>query len=420
MQFGERHLLAMMPNRQSTECWFTREKMIKRQSSGGPISTGKVHVEKAASKERYAFGGLKKPPREIASRVFLIGALLTAVSVGLGIVAQEMRPVMAAIYFALGFAMQRASFCSSALISAVVLSRDLRGLFAILVAVLAAMLGFGLMHTLGVISVYPSRISLVPAAVGGLLFGVGMVFAGGCISGSLFKATEGRWPSMLAVMGIFLGMGAGMSEWGRKIIAYLAEISLTWNPPPNLAATGGASFSHLATGVALIGLAGVSLGFRHKILAFRLSGAFPTDRQWSLFGVALIVGLLGWAAFWAGPAVGRFYPLGASHIPSALLRLVLHGEVHLVGLFAWTFVLGSTLSAWMSGQIRWRSAPKDTLVLAFGGGVLVGLGAIIGRGCFVGQILSGWALLSSHALIFGFVMILANWVTTLFYLRGWR
>jgi hypothetical protein len=34
--------------------------------------------------------------------------------------------------------------------------------------------------------------------------------------------------------------------------------------------------------------------------------------------------------------------------------------------------------------------------------------------------LSGWALLSYHALIFGFVMILANWVTTLLYLRGWR
>jgi hypothetical protein len=268
--------------------------------------------------------------------------------------------------------------------------------------------------------VYPSRVSFVPAAVGGLLFGVGMVFAGGCVSGSLFKATEGRWPSMLAVMGIFVGMAAGMSAWGRTFIVYLVEISSSWNPPPNLAATGGASFSHLATGVALIGLAAVCLGCRRQILAFRPSEAFPIDRRWPLFGVALIVGLLGWTAFLVGPAVGRNYPLGATHIPSALLRWVLHGEVRLVGLLAWTFVLGSALSAWMRGQIRWQSAPKDTLVLAFGGGVLVGLGAIIGRGCFVGQILSGWAMLASHALIFGIVMILANWVTTLFYLRGWR
>jgi uncharacterized membrane protein YedE/YeeE len=394
--------------------------MLQRQCSGSLTSIEKAHIGNASSKGRHAFRGVKKPPRNIASRVFLIGALLTVVSVCFGIVAQEMRPVMAAIYFVLGFAMQRAGFCSASLISAVVLSRDLRGLVAILVAVLTAMLGFGLMHSLGLITVYPSRISLIPAAVGGLLFGIGMVFAGGCVSGSLFKATEGRWPSILAVMGIFLGMAAGMSAWGREIIAHLAEISSTRNPPPNLAATGGASFSHLATGIALIGLAGVSLGFRHQILAFRPSGAFPPDRRWPLFGVAVIVGLLGWAAFWVGPAVGRYYPLGASHIPSALSRLVLHGEVRLVGLLAWTFVLGSALSAWMRGQIRWRSAPRDTLVLAFCGGVLVGLGAIIGRGCFVGQILSGWALLSYHALIFGFVMILANWVTTLLYLRGWR
>ncbi len=393
---------------------------MKRRCSGEPTAISKVHSGKAATSRRDVFRSLKKPSRETVTRVYLICALLVVVSVGIGIVAREMRPVMAAIYFALGFAVQRASFCSASLISAVVLSRDVRGLVAILIAVLTAMLGFGFMHTLGLITVYPSRVSLVPAAVSGLLFGVGMVFAGGCVSGSLFKATEGRWPSIIAVMGIFVGMAAGMSTWGRTFIAYLAEISSSWNPPPNLAATGGASFSHLATGVALIGLAAVSLGFRRQILAFRMSDASPNDHRWPLFGVALIIGLLGWAAFLAGPAVGRNYPLGASHIPSALLRLVVDGEVRLAGLLAWAFVVGSALSAWMRGQIRWRSAPKDALVLAFGGGVLVGLGAIIGRGCFVGQILSGWALFASHALIFGIVMILANWVTTLFYLRGWR
>lgn len=393
---------------------------MNRQFPVDATSLEKGHPESASSKRRSASRYLKKPRSEIARRVFLIAALFAAAGAGIGLVAHDMRFVMAAIYFVFGFAMQRASFCSASLISAVVLSRDLRGMAAILVAVLTAMLGFGLLHTLGLVTVYPSRISLLPAAVGGLLFGVGMVFAGGCVSGSLFKATEGRWPSVLAVTGIFVGMAAGMSEWGGKFIAYLAETGLSWNPPPNLAATGGASFSHLSTGIALIGLAAISVRFRRQILGFRPGGAFPADRGWPLFVVAVMVGLLGWGALWAGPAVGRFYPLGASHIPSALLRLVLHGEISMVGLLAWSFVLGSALSAWMRGEIRWRSAPRETLVLAFGGGVLVGLGALVARGCFVGQVLSGWALLSSHALIFGLAMILSNWVTTLFYLRGWR
>jgi hypothetical protein len=380
----------------------------------------KTQTVETATSKRNILRGLKKPSHKTVSRVYLLYALLILTSIVIAIAAREMLPLIAVIYFAFGFAVQRASFCSASLISAVILSRDIRGLVAILFAVLTAMLGFGFMHTLGLITVYPSRISLVPAAVGGLLFGIGMVFAGGCVSGSLFKAAEGRFPSILAVLGIFVGMVAGLSGWGRIFITYLAEISLSMNPPPNLTATGGTSYSHLATGIALIGLAVMSLVFRHQILAFRPSSSFPKDRRWSLFGVALIVGLLGWAAFLVGPAVGRNYPLGASHIPSALLRLGLYGEVRLAGLMACAFILGSALSAWMRGQIRWRSAPKETLILAFAGGLFVGLGANIGRGCFVGQILSGWPLLASHALIFGFAMILANWVTTLFYLRGWR
>jgi len=388
--------------------------------AGNPATISEAPSGGAATKRRCAPRGLKKPTHERARLAFVIGVLLVAGGVGYGLTAQDVRPVLATIYFVLGFVMQRAAFCSASLISAVVLSRDPRGLIAILVAVLTAMLGFGLMHTQGLITVYPGRISVVAAAVGGLLFGVGMVFAGGCVSGSLFKATEGRWPSMLAVMGILAGMAAGMSACGRALVTILAGIDPVWNPPPNLAATGGASFFHLATGIALVGLTGVSLVFRRRILEFKPSSAFPIDHRWPLLPVALIIGLLGWAAFRAGPDLGRYYPLGASHMPSALIRLVHHGDVGVPGLLAWTFVLGSTLSAWMRGEIRWRSAPVDTLALAFLGGVLVGLGAMIGRGCFVGQVLSGWAMLSSHALIFGLVMIPANWITTLFYLRGWR
>ncbi len=352
--------------------------------------------------------------------MFLASVILVVALLGFGVVAREMGPVMVAIYFALGFAMQRASFCSASLISAVVLSRDIRGIVAIIVAVLTAMLGFGVMHTMGLITVLPGRISVVPAAASGILFGVGMVFAGGCVSGSLFKATEGRWPSMLAVLGILVGMAFGMSAWGRASIARLAGLSAFWTPPPNLASPAGASFSHLATGIALISLAGAAVVFRREILALRVDGSFQVDRRWPLFGVALIVGMLGWAAFWAGPPLGRNYPLGASHIPSSLLRLVFHGEFGTVGTMAWSFVVGSALSAWMRGEIRWRSAPNNTLMLAFLGGVMVGLATMIGGGCFVGQVLSGWALLSTHALIFGILMILANWVTTYFYLRGWR
>jgi uncharacterized membrane protein YedE/YeeE len=363
---------------------------------------------------------LAKPTRGSARKIAAITALAVISSVTVGTITNDMRPVVGAIYFAFGFVVQRAGFCSAALVSSVVLSRDSRGVMAILTAVLTAMLGFGVMQTLGWITVYPGRVSLVPAATGGLLYGVGMVLAGGCISGSLFKATEGRIPSILAVTGIVAGMTMGMSGWGHTVIAFLAELGSSWTLPPNLVATDSAAYSHTMTGLALIGLASLSIVFRRHLLSFRIQEAFRSDRGWPLFAVAMMIGMLGWAAFATGPEVGRHYPLGASHIPGSLLGLTVQGEVQLAGLLAWPFLLGSAFSAWMRGEIKRRSAPRGTLALAFLGGVMVGFGGIAARGCFIGQVLSGWPLLATQGLIFGTVLVLSNWVTTLFYLRGWR
>ncbi len=41
--------------------------------------------------------------------------------------------------------------------------------------------------------------------IGGIIFGVGMVLAGGCASGSLYKIGEGNGTSILAILGISFG-----------------------------------------------------------------------------------------------------------------------------------------------------------------------------------------------------------------------
>ena len=381
--------------------------------------TGQTPTEPAKTPIRIT-RGFRKPSHKTATAIFWITFAVVAVVAGIGIVVQDMRFVMAAIYFAMGFVFQRAGFCSASLLSAAVLSRDMRGLRAILVAVLTAMLGFGLMDILGWVTIYPGRISVIPAAVAGIIFGIGMVLAGGCISGSLFKATEGHLPSIIAVAGIFAGLAAGLSPWGRGGIEFLTGLSESWKIPSNIVDPFGDAFALMAVGIALIGLSAMCLIYRRRILDSPLKNAYPVSGSWPLFGVAVIVGLLGWAAIVVGPSLGRTHPLGASHMPYSLLKYVFDGDVRIVGLIAWTFVLGSALSAWLRGKLIWRTAPKGILVLAFFGGVLVGFGAILSGGCFVGQILSGWSLLSIHALIFGITMILANWITTLLYLRGWR
>ena len=62
--------------------------------------------------------------------------------------------------------------------------------------------------------------------------------------------------------------------------------------------------------------------------------------------------------------------------------------------------------------------PPEQVLTAALGGFLVGAGAALATGCVIGNILSGWALMSVGMLLFGIATILANWGTTVLYLRG--
>jgi uncharacterized membrane protein YedE/YeeE len=73
----------------------------------------------------------------------------------------------------------------------------------------------------------------------------------------------------------------------------------------------------------------------------------------------------------------------------------------------------------MSGAVKLLPRPPAQTVIAFFGGVLVGVGAAFATGCIVGNILSGWALMSVGMLIFGVATALGNWAATYIYLVGW-
>ena len=81
-------------------------------------------------------------------------------------------------------------------------------------------------------------------------------------------------------------------------------------------------------------------------------------------------------------------------------------------------VLGSFVSAKLSGRAKLLPKPPGQTATAFLGGIMVGLGAAIAGGCVVGNIMSGVALMSVGNLLFAVVVIFSNWVATHFYLMG--
>ncbi|MBT3221541.1 MAG: YeeE/YedE family protein [Proteobacteria bacterium] len=62
--------------------------------------------------------------------------------------------------------------------------------------------------------------------------------------------------------------------------------------------------------------------------------------------------------------------------------------------------------------------PPDETIIAFLGGIMVGVGAALGGGCVVGHIMSGVALMSIASILFFGAVVLSNWVTTRLYLLG--
>ncbi len=323
-----------------------------------------------------------------------------------------------------GVVLQRGSFCGSSLLSTAVLHRDLRGLAGIAAAVLVSMIGFATLAHLDLVVINPKPMRLASAIAGGALFGVGMVLAGGCVTGTLYKAGEGRVTSLLALPGIAFGAVVMDHGAGTALKTALVQWTKSTRPPAGLDEVAQLPFPLLAGGLGILGVAvlGVALRLMWKPGSGGGSGSW-SRRSLSPITAGVLVGVLGWIAYPLSTAAGRNYPLGGMGGVKGAFAWLTTGEIEgsawLVALVG-GIVLGSMVSAVVQRTWKLRSADATTLLLALAGGVLVGAGASIGRGCFIGNGVSGLALLSLHSIVFACCMLVANWVTTVVYLRGLR
>jgi uncharacterized protein len=332
-----------------------------------------------------------------------------------------------ALGLAFGVTLQRGGFCGSALLSSAWLYKDRRGLLAAGVAIAVSMAGFAVLVALGQVVPNPSPMRLGSALVGGLVFGVGMVLAGGCVTGTLFKAGEGSFTSMLALVGI--GIGVTTTDHGAlyPVKKWLVTATREYRTPTGLHDLLGQSYPATAAVVAVLALAGLAAW---HVTSSRKAGRalLPPMRSlingpWPALVTGTAVGVLGWLAYLLSSALGRNFPLGATQGVGNSFHGLVGGELPsntFTMLLVAGALVGAALSARLRGAWKLRSADPETLLFALLGGLLVGIGAAVGRGCFIGNMVSGVALLSLHSAIFAVVAVFANWATTIVYLRGLR
>lgn len=114
-----------------------------------------------------------------------------------------------------GFVLQRGRFCMNSAFRDIILGRDFTLFKSLGAAILVAMIGFSIMAMTGIISLNPKPLMWGANLVGGLVFGMGMVLAGGCASGITYRAGEGMVGAMVAIAGFGLAAlmtGAGVDR----------------------------------------------------------------------------------------------------------------------------------------------------------------------------------------------------------------
>lgn len=125
---------------------------------------------------------------------------------------------------AAGFVMHRSDFCIAGIFRDLFLFRTVFKLRILLFLVACSMLLFEIARQLGLLSIYPFPLFGSPSLAnifGGLIFGVGMVLAGGCVVGSLYKMGSGSILSAVACAGLIAGSAiyAEIHPWWSAIIS---------------------------------------------------------------------------------------------------------------------------------------------------------------------------------------------------------
>jgi len=359
-----------------------------------------------------------------------------------------------------GFFLQKGDLCGASAISEVVLFRDRRKLFGLWVAIVTSMVVFAALDLLGLVKLSPKPLTWLNVSIGGVIFGAGTVFAGGCVSGCLYKSGAGNLNSMAALVGIPFGVAliktGPLTALNKAMRAHVVK-----------AADGGSVTLSSVTGMPYWGLALAIAIATVLFVLFRRRPDRPSGvrvregpgvmqrllfRRWRPWQAGLAIGLLGGLAWLSSAASGRNYALGVT------------GGVHQVGALAfvsqpkhvyrpappapakteaasatgtsakaspprqkivwWLVALvtsltaGALIAAKASGDAALLPRPPGQTMVAFGGGILVGLGAGIAHGCVVGNIISGIGMLSVGTMLFAVFTVLANWAATYLYLMG--
>ena len=352
-----------------------------------------------------------------------------------------------------GFVLQRSRFCFASAFRDVFLlghGRTMRGLLA---GLAVATLGFGLVMSRQVPTpfsgILPTQANVLPLGLhtilGGLMFGVGMVVSGGCVSGSIYRMGEGYVASWVSFIGIAVGLLFAGYTWNwwwdahiaaapriwlptylghpgaiglTLVVLFLGYLALLWwenrqgivVPEPPFEPTDDSSvrgqLSNLYRRV-----------FRHGWPVV-IGGVVLGGMNVMLYTVAHAWGFTGEVSRWAIGAANAFGfgpgdLAGAATLPGCALEVGDGGVLSHMLFLVIGMLVGSFIAALLSREFRIRVPRKGIrFVQAAGGGVVMGYGAGIAMGSTIGAFFSAVPALAVNGWVFAVFLAAGAWIGT--------
>jgi uncharacterized membrane protein YedE/YeeE len=354
---------------------------------------------------------------------------------------------------AFGFVLQRGRFCFASAFRDLFLLGHGRTMKGVLMGLAVASVGFGLVMSRQVpmtfLGINPPSANVLPlgvhTALGGVLFGVGMVLAGGCVSGSLYRMGEGYVGSWVAFGGLMVGLLVSAHQWNWWWETSMAAAPRLWLPR-RLGHPGALAVTLLGLALTFVWV----LAVEHRAGVVVRARPEPVPESTTvgdeLRALSHVVFVRGWPALTAGAVLGGLNVLlftaqepwgftgevsrwsiglaglfnaapppldGAADLPGCVMVaadgvLLNHMTFLVVGMW-----LGSFAGAVGAGEFKIR-VPKQRARWAqsVGGGVLMGYGSGIAMGCTIGAFFSGIPSLALNGWVFAVFLGIGAWIGT--------
>ena len=320
---------------------------------------------------------------------------------------------------AFGYILQRGRFCMNTAFRDMIFIKDFTLTRSYVIALMIMIIGANLLEDLGYIHLGRQSLRPISQIGGGFLFGLGIVIAGGCGSGILYRVGEGLLAAWMAVLGFFLGISATVDGVLRPVYNWMRSYEVGTYTLYGFFGEGSAIKWGVIIALSVIGAAFVLKGEKPFSLG-KQKGFY-----WSVTGV--LVGVMGVIAFWASEYWGGGPFARGLNFTTPTRELILtvirgdaapqFGSVFAIGPFKTTwpalYIIGVPIGAYISSRMlkefSWKVPPAKELLTVFFGSLLMGFGATTAGGCNVGQALTGAASLSVGSIVATIFIILGNW-----------